>query len=123
ERAISITGDVHRLRPHVKTHKMEELVRMHLARGVTKFKCATIAEAEMTANAGAPDVLLAYQPVGPNVQRVIQLAQKFPQTAFAVIGDDRNAIAALSAASTKAGVTIGLLLDLDCGMHRTGIPP
>jgi D-serine deaminase-like pyridoxal phosphate-dependent protein len=122
-RAISITSGVERLRPHVKTHKMEEIVRMHVSRGVTKFKCATIAEAEMTASAGAPDVLLAYQPLGPNVQRLVRLVQKFPQTKFAVIADDRNAIAALSAALSAAGRTISVLLDVDCGMHRTGVLP
>src|SRR5258707_5463300 len=59
-----VGGDVSRLRPHVKTHKLPELVTAQLDQGITRFKCATIAEAEMLAVAGAPDVLLAYQPVG-----------------------------------------------------------
>src|SRR5688572_21275392 len=54
-----------RLRPHVKTHKSTEITQMMLQAGIKKFKCATIAEAEMLARAGAPDVLLAYQPLGP----------------------------------------------------------
>src|SRR5437764_4717326 len=53
------------LRPHVKTHKTIEASRMLLEEGISKFKCATIAEAEMLGMAGAPDVLLAYQPTGP----------------------------------------------------------
>src|ERR1041385_1329317 len=70
-RMIEIAGDVNRLRPHIKTHKTGQLVRLQLERGITKFKCATIAEAEMAAMAGAKDVLLAYQPVGPNIGRFL----------------------------------------------------
>lgn len=121
-RMIAIAGGPEKLCPHVKTHKLEELVRMQLAHGITKFKCATIAEAEMVASCGA-DVVLAHQPVGPKVQRFIQLVQKFPQTSFATIADDESAIRTLSAAAIQAGVTIKLLLDLDCGMHRSGIAP
>jgi D-serine deaminase-like pyridoxal phosphate-dependent protein len=67
--------------------------------------------------------VLAHQPVGPKVQRFIQLIKKFPGTNFATIADDESAIRALSAAAVQAGVTIKLLLDLDCGMHRSGIAP
>src|SRR4029450_411009 len=74
-RMIEIAGGAERLRPHMKTNKLREVVRMHLDRGITRFKCATIAEAEMAAAAGAPDVLLAYQPVRPKVRRLVQLAE------------------------------------------------
>lgn len=121
-RMISLAGGPERLRPHVKTHKLAELVRMQMALGINKFKCATIAEAEMVAGCGAPDVLLAYQPVGPKVQRLIQLIQKFPHTDFSTIADDATAIQALSAAAVKADVKIKVFLDLDCGMHRCGVP-
>ena len=122
-RMIAIAGGVARLRPHIKTHKMPELMRRQLALGLTKFKCATIAEAEMAAGCGAPDVLLAYQPVGPNVRRLLQLARQFPQTHFAVIADDAGVITALSAAAVTAKLTLEVLLDLDCGQHRCGIEP
>ena len=70
-----MAGGVERLRPHMKTNKLPEVIRMQMDQGITKFKCATIAEAEMVAACLAPDVLLAYQPVGPNVERFIQLVQ------------------------------------------------
>src|SRR5687767_766282 len=76
-RMIEIAGGVERLRPHMKTNKLREVVRMHLDLGITKFKCATIAEAEMAAVSGAPDVLLAYQPVGPNVRRFVHVVEAF----------------------------------------------
>src|SRR5439155_7209209 len=117
-RMIAIAGDVARLRPHMKTHKMPEMIRLQLARGITKFKCATIAEAEMTASCGAAEVLLAYQPVGPNVGRFIQLAQKFPRTKFCTIADDAGAIRALAKAASAASQTLEMLLDIDCGQHR-----
>jgi D-serine deaminase-like pyridoxal phosphate-dependent protein/REP element-mobilizing transposase RayT len=101
-RMIAIAGGVDGLRPHVKTHKMAKVIRIQMEQGITKFKCATIAEAEMVAGCGAPDVLLAYQPVGPNVQRVIRLVESFPETRFSVIADDAEAIRALSAALGSA---------------------
>jgi D-serine deaminase-like pyridoxal phosphate-dependent protein/REP element-mobilizing transposase RayT len=102
-RMIQIAGGVERLRPHMKTHKLAEVIRMQMEQGIAKFKCATIAEAEMVASCGAADVLLAYQPVGPNIQRVVQLVESFPQTKFPVIADDAEAIRALSAAVAAEG--------------------
>ena len=122
-RAIDIARGAGRLRPHLKTSKLPEIVRMHLDAGVARFKVATIAEAEMAARAGASDVLLAYQPVGPNVARVVRLVQAFPATRFSAVVDDAATIAALSAAAVAAGVVLDLFLDLDGGMHRTGIAP
>jgi D-serine deaminase-like pyridoxal phosphate-dependent protein len=122
-RMVEIAGDAGRLRPHVKTNKLREVVRMHLDAGITKFKCATIAEAEMSAAAGAPDMLLAYQPVGPNVGRFVRLAQAFPTTRFSAVVDDTSVAQALSEAAVAAGITLDLFVDLDGGMHRTGIAP
>ena len=75
---ITLVGGASSFRPHVKTHKMPQIIKMKLELGITKFKASTIAEAEMTADAGGKDILLAYQPVGPNVARFIQLTKKFP---------------------------------------------
>ncbi len=122
-RLVDIAGDVRRLRPHVKTTKMREVVQLHLDQGIERFKCATIAEAEMTAGAGAADVLLAYQPVGPNIARFVRLGQAFPGTRFSAVVDDEATVDALSAAAVASGVTLRLFLDLDGGMHRTGIEP
>src|SRR5689334_17573173 len=81
-RMIDIAGDPGRLRPHIKTHKLPELVRMHRRAGIDKFKCSTIAEAELLAREGAPDILFAYQPVGPNIARLCRLAADWPDTRF-----------------------------------------
>jgi D-serine deaminase-like pyridoxal phosphate-dependent protein len=121
-RVIEMAGSPDRLRPHVKTHKTREIARMLLDAGVTKHKCATIAEAEMLASAGAPDVLIAYPLVGPNLGRLVGLIRKYPGTAFSALIDDPDAARALSATVSAAGVKVGVLLDLDVGQHRTGIP-
>jgi D-serine deaminase-like pyridoxal phosphate-dependent protein len=120
---IEIAGGPSRLRPHVKTHKLGPLVARQIELGITKFKTSTIAETEMCADAGAPDVLLAFPQAGPNVARLCELARRFPKTHFSVVADDPSAVRALSAAAVAAGVTLGVLIDLDCGMHRTGIAP
>ena len=107
----------------MKTHKLPEIARMHVALGLTRVKCATIAEAEMLAAEGLADVLLAYQPVGPAVGRLLRLTQTFPGVTFRAVVDDQDAARALGAAFADAESTIDLLVDLDVGMHRTGIVP
>ncbi|HEX3988061.1 MAG TPA: D-TA family PLP-dependent enzyme [Verrucomicrobiae bacterium] len=116
---VKIVGDPARLRPHVKTHKLAFLVQRQLALGITRYKCATIAEAEMCAEAGAPDVLVALQPVGPNLGRLLALQKKYTQTKFSTIVDDASVVDAM----VKAGERLEVLLDIDVGQHRTGISP
>ncbi len=122
-RMLAIAGGPERLRPHVKTHKLAPIVAMQLALGITKYKCATIAEAEMTAAAGAPDVLLAFPPVGPTAERLVELQRRFAGTQFSTVADSEETIRALGAAAERAGFPLDVLLDLDCGMGRTGIAP
>ena len=122
-RMLAMTGGPARLRPHMKTHKLPEVIRLQLAQGITKFKCATIAEAEMTASCGAADVLWAYQPVGPNIERLVQLVKKYPATKFSAVVDNPDSLRDISAAFSKSGLEIEMLIDVDCGMHRSGIEP
>jgi D-serine deaminase-like pyridoxal phosphate-dependent protein len=119
---IQIAGDPSRLRPHVKTHKLGPIVERQVALGITKFKAATIAEAEMCAQAGAPEVTLAMQPVGPNVGRLLALAKKYPGTRFSTLFDDPTALRTLGAAAVEAGITLDVFMDLNVGQNRTGIP-
>jgi D-serine deaminase-like pyridoxal phosphate-dependent protein len=127
-RMLAIAGGPQHLRPHIKTHKMPELVKLQLGLGVNKFKCATVSEAEMAAEAGVRDLLLAYQPVGPAIQRVVALMRRFPEVRFSVIVDDAKIVHELSAATQRQpsqGARPGLevLVDVDIGQHRTGVPP
>ena len=120
---LEIAGNVDRLRPHVKTHKLPQIVAMHQAYGIEKLKCATIAEAEMLANCGVKDILLAYQPVGPNQQRLIDLALKFPELQFGCLVDNETTLRQLSAKLGEANLTLNVWIDIDNGNGRTGIQP
>lgn len=119
--ALAMVGRPERLRPHLKTHKTREIARLELAAGITRHKCATIAEAELLAQVGAPDVLLAYNIVGPNCARLGRLIKAYPKTSFSVLADHPVAAQQLSGAMKAAGTTVEVLLDLDVGQHRTGI--
>jgi D-serine deaminase-like pyridoxal phosphate-dependent protein len=123
QRMIEMAGGVDRLRPHVKTHKLPQVITMKRAAGIHKFKVSTIAEAEMTASAGGEDILLAHQPVGPGVARLLELMRRFPQTKFSTLVDDAGNLAAIGRAAVAAGLVVDLYLDLNVGMNRTGIAP
>ena len=112
-----------RLRPHIKTHKMKQVTRMEMAAGITKFKCATPKEAALLAANGAEDVMIAYPPVGPQIKRVVDLARIYPAVTLRVIADDEPSIRKLAAECVEADVTIGVAIDLNTGMNRTGAPP
>jgi D-serine deaminase-like pyridoxal phosphate-dependent protein len=120
---IEIAGGVDHLRPHVKTHKMSEIIRMQMKSGITKFKCATIAETEMVARCGAPDILLAMQPVGPNIDRFFKLMQEFRNTKIACIADNEEIIIQLSDMARKTSIETHVWLDINNGMNRTGVIP
>jgi D-serine deaminase-like pyridoxal phosphate-dependent protein len=115
--------NVQRLRPHVKTSKMVEAVQLLQEEGIRKFKCATIAEAEMLGIAGAADVLLAYQPVGPKVSRLLEIVEQYPDTKYSCLVDNSDSAVAIAALFAAAQQIMPVYLDLNIGMNRTGIVP
>jgi D-threonine aldolase len=115
--------DVFRLRPHVKTFKNKEVAQLLINAGITKFKCATIAEAEMLGMCNAPDVLLAYQPNGPKLERFINLIVAYPATKFSCLVDNEISANAISIIAAKNQLTVNIYIDLNVGMNRTGIKP
>ena len=121
-RMVEMAGSPERLRPHLKTAKMPAVLRLFLAAGIRKFKCATLAEMQMAVVAGARDVLLAYQPVGPNIGALAALAKAYPGTQLGAVVECDDIAGELSAQSVAAGVSLFVFVDIDCGMHRTGIP-
>lgn len=118
---IRVAGGADRLWPHVKTHKSLDLVRLQMQKGITRFKCATIAEGEMLCMAGAPHALLAYPLVGPNIARFVRLITAYPQTVFYALGEDLGQLTLLSEAAQASGIRVKWLLDVNVGMHRTGV--
>jgi D-serine deaminase-like pyridoxal phosphate-dependent protein len=120
---ISMAGGTRHLRPHIKTHKTAEIVQLQLKHGIQKFKCATIAEGELLGNCGAADILLALQPVGPNINRFFRLISEFPNSTFSAIVDDTRIVEKIAKIARDKGISVSLWLDINNGMNRSGILP
>ena len=120
---IRVAGGAERLRPHIKTHKTAEIIRLQQQAGIDRFKCATIAEAELLGQCGVSDALLAYQPVGPDPQRLLALQQRFGQTRFSALADHPATLDRLEELARRRDTVFRLYLDLNTGMNRTGIVP
>lgn len=120
---VSMIDDMTRLRPHVKTNKSKEACQLMMKAGISKFKAATIAEAEMLAACGALDILLAYQPVGPKLARFVELIKTFQQVKFSCLIDNKNIAAQMDDYCTLHHLRMPVYIDLNVGMNRTGIQP
>ena len=120
---ISFIKDINRLRPHIKTNKSPDAVKLMMDQGISQFKCATITEAQMLSQAGAKDVLLAYQPLGPKIKRLTEVMKQFPATIFSCLVDNSASIAEIGKTVDAEGLSIGVWIDLNVGMNRTGILP
>jgi D-serine deaminase-like pyridoxal phosphate-dependent protein len=120
EQMISIAGSAERLFTHVKTNKMPEIVKMMLAAGITKFKCATIAEAEMVAIAGGKYALISHQLVGPKIERLLKLRQKYPEVCFASLIDSTQIADAHNEIFGQNNLVSDVFLDINNGMNRSG---
>ena len=122
-RMIALAGNVSRLRPHVKTHKMAEVVQFQVEQKITKFKCATLSELEMTAKNGGKDILLSYPLLGPDIQKYVDLIREYPEVKFSVTVDAFDACAGLTMAAVQNNLNLDVFIDIDNGMHRTGASP
>jgi D-serine deaminase-like pyridoxal phosphate-dependent protein len=120
-RMLDLAGSPARLRPHMKTHKTREITQLYLEAGITRHKCATLREATVLAECGVTDVLVAYPMIGPNQQRLVQLASRFPATRFGCLVDSEAMATQLQQAAAAGGVKLGLFLDFNVGQDRTGM--
>ena len=121
--AIEMIGDVKRFRPHSKTNKSPDATKLLIDAGITKFKCATIAEAEMLGICNAKDVLLAYQPIGPKLNRFMDLIKKYPSTKYSCLIDNIEAAKKMSEAFSAIELNVPVYIDMNVGQNRTGIEP
>jgi len=125
-RMNAMAGGPERLRPHVKTHKMPAVMKLVLEAGITKCKCATFEELDMATQAGVADILLAKQPVGPDVARFVERAEAFAgRDTLAVIVDDPAAVRQLAAAASSCNLStpLDVFIDVDVGFGRHGTAP
>jgi D-serine deaminase-like pyridoxal phosphate-dependent protein len=116
---ISVTlrlvgGNPDRWRPHVKTAKLAPIMRRMVEHGIQNFKCSTTLELRTVCEVGATDVLLAYPAVGTNAERVKQLADRVSARVSALVEN-------IAQIDPWRGSNVGLFIDVNPGMDRTGI--
>ncbi len=115
-------GRACKLRPHFKSHKCVTLARRQLQAGnAVGITCAKLSEAEALVTGGVQDVLIANQVVGPGKARRLAALNRTATVRCAV--DSEINVVELGAAAVEAGVTIGMLIETDIGMHRCGVQP
>lgn len=122
EKAIEMAGHAGRLWPHVKSHKMKDMVKLQQSLGINKFKSATIAETEMLIDCEAEQLVLSYPLVGPNIARFISLCRKSDKTTLWALVDDSVQATLLAQEAVDNHIQINVLLDVNLGMNRTGVP-
>jgi D-serine deaminase-like pyridoxal phosphate-dependent protein len=108
-------GDANRWRPHVKTSKLAFTMRRMVERGIANFKCSTSLELVTVCEAGARDVLLAYPVVGANARRVREISEQFGAVCISALVESEQQIKIWN------GSRVGLFIDVNPGMDRTGI--
>jgi len=116
ERTLALLdGNADRWRVHIKTAKLGYALQMLIERGIRNFKCATTLELLVACQRGAADVLLAYPSVGANARRVREIAKEFPRVRVSVLVENEEQV------RQWQGSRVGIFLDINPGMNRTGI--
>jgi D-serine deaminase-like pyridoxal phosphate-dependent protein len=110
-----------RLRPHAKTHKTAQIARMQLGLGATGLTVATISEAERFADAGVADLFIAY-PLWPSPARLNRLRTLAERVRLRLAAESRTAAGRLAPLS-RSPLPPEILIEIDSGHHRTGVPP
>jgi D-serine deaminase-like pyridoxal phosphate-dependent protein len=107
-------------RPHAKAFKCPAIAHILRRAGAIGVTVAKVSEAEVMAAGGITDILIAHLVVGPS--KLVRLAAVQKQADVKVTVDHPDHVVELSRAAEAAGVTIGVLVDVDLGMKRTGVP-
>ena len=117
-----MVGGGQNLIAHVKTHKSEAVARKQVELGIGGFKCATLKELEMVLQAGAHKAILSYPQVqGRKIERLCDLSSSYPDAWVAAIVSSPFHLEVLATATARRKQSLRVMLDLDAGMHRTGI--
>ena len=114
-----LRGKAARIRPHMKTHKTPALAHKQLEAGAIGVTCAKLGEAEVMADAGIRDILIANQIIGPvKLERLMSLATR---SDVMVAVDDPQNVRDLDEAAGRWGVSPRVLVEVDNGTHRCGV--
>lgn len=107
------------LRPHTKTHKTLEVAELQLERGALGLTVAKVGEAEVMAQTGARQILVAHPIIGE--EKIRRLASVAARVDVLVALDSLEAARGLAHVAQEAGCTIGVLVEFDSGSHRCGV--
>jgi D-serine deaminase-like pyridoxal phosphate-dependent protein len=109
------------LRPHAKTHKSVDIARMQMAAGALGVCCAKLGEAEALADGGINAILITSPVVTPQaIARLVALHERIGD--LMVCADSPDNIDALAAAAREASRPLPIIVDIDPGIRRTGVP-
>jgi D-serine deaminase-like pyridoxal phosphate-dependent protein len=120
---IKIAGGNGRLWPHIKTHKMREVVKLQMEQGITRFKCATLGEVELLISCNVTHILLAHQPTEEKAKYFLSLQASNPQIQFSTLVDNLDSLQLFSTLAAALNQELSLWIDINNGMNRTGIVP
>jgi 3-hydroxy-D-aspartate aldolase len=110
-----------KLRAHAKTHKSPVIARLQMARGAVGNCVQKVAEAEVLAWGGIPDILVSNEVVG--AAKLARLCALSRIAQVAVCADDAGQVAAIEAAAADAGIRMMVLVEIDVGAGRCGVQP
>ncbi|MBN2550480.1 MAG: DSD1 family PLP-dependent enzyme [Anaerolineales bacterium] len=110
-----------KLRPHFKTHKSPQLALLQIEMGAIGMTCAKLSEAEVLAEAGVENILIANQVV--DLRKMIRLAELARGTQIIVAVDQETNLHQIAEAAHEAGSIVGIVIEVDVGMGRCGVPP
>jgi D-serine deaminase-like pyridoxal phosphate-dependent protein len=110
-----------RLRPHTKTHKCPEIAHLQVKAGATGITCAKLGEAEVMADAGLDDLLIAYPLVGE--QKLRRLGALAKRARVRVSLDSVEVAEGLGRVGRQLGRDLEVMVEVDTGLHRLGRPP
>ncbi len=120
--ANHVAGTRVKLRTHFKAHKCTALLRRQLeAGGCSGVTCATAAEALVLAEADFDDILVANQIVDRHALATLAAAAGRAHVTVAV--DSHVHVGLLQRLAAKEGVDLDVLIEVDVGLHRGGLPP
>ena len=110
------------LRPHVKTHKCSALAQRQIEAGAIGVCVAKVSEAEALVKAGLDSILITGPVVTPSkVKKVVDLIVTAPS--LMIVVDHPSNIALLDTELRSRSMSMGVLLDVDVGLNRTGARP
>ncbi|MFZ8960887.1 MAG: D-TA family PLP-dependent enzyme [Flavobacteriaceae bacterium] len=123
EAMISLAGDVKRLIPHIKTHKMAEIVKMQMSKGIRQFKCATLSEVQLLIRCEVDGILLAHQPTAEKISLFLEWQKQYPNQHFSTLVDNEASLLLFSRIAQEYKAQVHLWIDINNGMNRTGCNP